>query len=131
MITCFTTKNKKDYIRMGRRGREKFSPKTPPLAWLHTIQRDLIRKAFLLGEQVWDPTSDTRAQEFYTRQLSPQNAWLRKLTGLMSKGPKKLLETETPLLKGSHAILLTQRPCKISTVCKLLRLFVKESCLQI
>ena len=58
----------------------------------HTIVKDLIREALLQTPGTQTPG--------LTGQTSPQNIWLRKPTGLTSKGPTK----------GSHAVALSQDP---------------------
>lgn len=52
----------------------------------------------------------------YTENMIPQITWLRKPTGLMSKGPKVLKKMQTPLLKGSCVVSVTTRPSEIIAV---------------
>ena len=53
-----------------------------------------------------DPTSGFPAKETCSRKMSPQNIWLWHPAGR----PRELLETETPLLKGTHRISHTASP---------------------
>ena len=84
------TKNKKDYIKTGSRGKETLSLITIPPAWWHTTERDLTRQALLPGEQRVGAHVRNLGSWIYTRERNPWNAWLLKAIGLTSSGPKVL-----------------------------------------
>ena len=68
-----------------------------------------------------DPTSGFPAQETCSRKTSSQNIWLWHPAGR----PRGLLETETPLLKGTHRISHTASPSVEAVVW---RVWVRPTC---
>ena len=127
--TCSTTKNKKDYIKTGSRGKETLSLITIPRAWWHTTERDLTRQALLPGEQTVGAHVRNLGSWIYTRERNPWNAWLWKAIGLVFIRPKMLKPPDKLLTGLMHT--LTPGPIAEEAIWKMSRLYNKEIYLSI
>jgi len=66
--------------------RDRISHKTPPLVWWPALGKDITNMEFFLGgARSLCPKSGTPTLGTYTREMSPQNAWLWKPVGLIHR----------------------------------------------
>lgn len=83
------------------------------------------------GTRVLCSTSGTPTLGIFTKEKNSKTVWLRKQTGLMSRGTKGLEGTKILTFKSPCVVSFTLRPTTKAKVWKAPRPYVKESYLLI